>query len=42
MHASVHRSAVYSSWGMADARDGGVEGRALLFSCENAKITTRC
>ena len=23
-------------------QDGGVEGRALIFSCENSKITTRC
>ena len=23
-------------------QDGGVEGHALIFSCENSKITTRC
>ena len=23
-------------------QDGGVEGRALIFSCENSKVTTCC
>ena len=42
MHPSVHCSTIYNSQGVADAQDGGVEGCALIFFCENSKITTFC